>query len=269
MSKITINYKVADRGLAEIYQSMNLQMAILNKDSPTSYTKITPFVKCRDFMCDVFSFSKAKKDFAIYGMSFAGSKETPDMSGVYLLIKFPNAAAKKDFFKNLRHIRQIEDQNGYKPTTVLCEGFLDDKAVKNGHHLVIGDKRWLQNAMSYSLYTFLLRVMCYPIPNHDDPDTFYDVDSWVYEVAKQSTSDGKYVASIPLDTWEAVLLDLSKLKTDAFCGLDPHKHSVGEIHHNSGFISVFGHHSEISPATVKKNEHWKEMQARGLKTKIV
>ena len=71
--------------LSEIYQSMITKQALLRKISNTEYERITPFVLCRDFLVDVYTFSKAKRDFSIYGMSFNGATESQDYNNIYIL----------------------------------------------------------------------------------------------------------------------------------------------------------------------------------------
>jgi hypothetical protein len=253
--KMQVKETQKDQGLAQIYQSMSLKMALLEKTGDKSFNKITSFCVCRDFLNDVYSFALAKKDFGIYGFSFPSGSKQPDWTGMHLLLQFPNDAAHATFEKNLVYIHEVEKRNKVPLTQVYESDF-------NGCYVVVGDKFWLSNALTFSLYTFLLRSACYKVGN------VKDALEWLASVAKQDTSDAKYAASIAPDTWKKVLNDMSLIKTDEFCGFDVKTAGTGTIHHNSGFISVFGWHSEISPNTVKQNKHWQIMQERGLKTKV-
>lgn len=240
----------AKQSLAEIYQSMNLHLALVKPtEEKDVYERITAFVKCRDFLCDVYSFSKAKMDFSIYSMKFAGSKESPDYDAVYLMAQFPDKDAKKSFLEHMELLKEIEKKNDFEVTTVVTLEGTEDVVL-------LGDKKWLASCLTFSLYTFLLRVLCYKFANKKD---------WLKEFAKEKHSDSRYVESIHADTWKKILDDLSVLNVKPWCGLDPKTMGTSAVHHNSGFVSVFGSHTEISIDSVKKNEHWKHFKELGFK----
>jgi hypothetical protein len=240
------------RGLAEIYQSMNLKISLLKKRKDSKrksgvFDEVTPGVLCRDFLADVYTSAVQKYKFSIYGMSWDGTKNQPDWEAVYLKLVFPNDNAKQDFKKNIKFLHEIE-KNNHIPLTKFY-----DKMGKIG--MVVGDKSWLLNALRASLYTFLIRSFCYSIKTND----------WIKELGKKDYTDSRYISSINRDTWNRILKDIKSIDTDLYCGLDHKKDGMGAIHHNSGFVSVFGKHSEMNPSVVKKNRHWQEMGKRGFK----
>lgn len=251
-AKVTIDPSVKDGGMAEIYQSQNTKQALLRKVDDHNFVRITNFVKCRDFLVDTYSFAKENKDFGIYGFSFQGSKMQPDWTGAYIMLHFSDAKSRQNFLEQVEIIQAIEEKNKFTPTKVLkVEGSQDLIAV--------GDKKWLGNCLMFSFYSLLLRIACYDLNTEKD---------WIADFSSKQHSDSKYIAAVPRKSMDKILADLSLLETPTFCGFDPKKDSVGSIHHNSGFISVFGWHTEISPETVKKNKHWKLMQERGLETNV-
>lgn len=248
---IKLSSHVKDGGLAEIYQSMATKMAVLRRDGENEFTRITPLVVCRDFLTDVFSFSEAKKVFDIYGCSFDPSLDTVQKDGVFLQMIFPNNKAQENFEKNLHHLFEIELGNDY----LLTEYIPTENKLEC---VLIGDKRWRQSCLAFSLYTSLLRVFCYDCPD----------EGWIPAMRKlngNKFTDARLVASVDDETWERVCCDLSVLNTEAFCGLPVDKHDVHEVHHNSGFYSVFGTHRELNPETVKKNIHWQKFKEAGWK----
>ncbi len=234
-------------GLSQIYQSMALTIA-LAKPQDGGFKVITKGVMCRDFLCDVYSATLQKKSFQIYGMSWKGDTESPDFDAVYLNLVFPSAEAKKDFDKNLALLHSIEGNNKIPETVVYDTGGVTA--------FVVADKAWLQNVLLFSLYTFLLRAFSYKIKTKD----------WIKELGAAGTSDGQYIASIARETWDRILSDLSSIHTDEFCGLNFNNDGTGSVHHNSGFISVFGNHTELTAEIVKKNKHWRTMKERKFKT---
>jgi len=238
------------KGLAEIYQSMKLKMSLLKKQAgkKRSFDEVTPGVMCRDFLADVYTSVVQKYDFKIYGFGWKGTTDVPHWDAVYLKLSFPDMTAKENFKKNIKFLWKVEDDNGI-PRTVFY-----DKINKIG--MIVGDKAWLHNVLTASLYTFLIRSFCYTIKT----------DDWIKELGKQGHTDSAYIASIHRSTWDRILKDIKSIQTpDFFCGLDHKKDGMGAIHHNSGFVSVFGEHSEMSSSTVKKNRHYQEMKKRGFK----
>ena len=100
---IKITTKLPDSvHLAEIYQSMRTKQALAIPTNKDTFERITPYVLCRDFLVDVYTFSEAKKAFQIYGMEFDGTKHSPSWDGVYLLQQFPDAATKQHFLKQIK-----------------------------------------------------------------------------------------------------------------------------------------------------------------------
>lgn len=243
------------QNLAEIYQSMTCKQALLHKKEDKHFERITAYVLCRDFLVDSYTYAKAKKDFGIYGFHFKGSKESPDYSGAHILMHFPNKTAKKCFDENLEILHGIEENNDFKKTII------HENSDKEMEYVVVGDKKWLTNCLMFSLYSLLLRAFCYNISEKKE---------WYISFGKKDSSDSKYVKSVDESIWKKLTKDISFLMdAPGFCGFSPSDVSVGTIHHNSGFISVFGNHSELNTETVKTNKHWKHFKELGLKLKTV
>ena len=242
--------------LSEIYQSMQVRQALLHKISDTEYERITPFVLCRDFLTDVYTFSQDKQDFSIYGMSFKGSIESPDWDKVYILLRFPDKKARENLYQHSTILFSIEHNNSIYPYTEIQD-------ISELESLVIGPKEWLKSCLTFSLYTFLFRAFC---------NEFIASSSnwWLVFKEKQGT-DANYINYIDPQTWETILKNLSILYTDEFCGfpVSTEYHNLHRIHSNSGFISIFGKHRETSSGDVRENKHWQIMQQKGIKTAIV
>lgn len=250
-AKVSKHSSVNDAiGYAEIGQSQNTKQALLMRDGPTSFTRITGFVKCRDFLVDTYSFAKVDKDFGIYGFSFKGSQMQPDWKGAHIQMRFSDEKSRANFMEHVQQvIHPIEKANDYDLTDILeIEGEKWDLVA-------VGDKQWLTNCLTFSLWSLLLRCCCY---------TFDAKKDWIKSFSALGSSDSAYIASVERKTLDQIFANLSLVKTKDFCGFDPKESGVSTVHHNSGFVSVFGSHTEINPATVKKgNRHWQEFYKRG------
>jgi hypothetical protein len=249
MIEVSVDHSaICDGDLGEIYQSMNTKQALLLPTGKNAFKRITKFALCRDFLVDSYTYAKAKQNFYIYGFSFNGETEPLEWERALILQQFPTESIKATFLSHLAWIHKIEQTNHFPKTTIYT--------TANSKELVIeGSKQWLKNCLAFSLYSLLLRVLCYKTKT----------DEWLTEISKQDSSDGAYVASIARETWNQILGDLSLIDTPTFCGFTPTPHNMHTVHHNSGFVSVFGYHSEMSVASVKKNKHWHLMKTRGFK----
>ena len=242
--------------LSEIYQSMQVRQALLHKISDTEYERITPFVLCRDFLTDVYTFSQDKQDFSIYGMSFKGSIQSPDWDKVYILLRFPNKEARENLYQHSTILFYIENKNNIYPYTEIQD-------ISELESLVVGPKEWIKSCLTISLYTFLLRAFC--------NEFIASSSNWWLIFKDKQGNDANYINSIDPQTWKTILNNLSILYTDDFCGFSSSTDdkNLHRIHSNSGFISIFGRHSEISPGHVRENKHWQIMKQKGIKTAIV
>lgn len=245
---MVIKYKKAI-GLAEIPQSIRLRFSICERNGNEVEELITPCV-CRDFLSDVILSSRIGNKFSIYGMTWDGSRSIP-MDKPRFTLHFPDEATRKNFEKNLKFVHQIETNNKIELTSYTH--------VENNVSYIEGAAEWLNfSALSYSLYTLLLRIICYPIKTED----------WITEIGNGSYSDSKYIKSFDRDTLCAILSDLSILNMSEWCGLSYKDHGVSSVHHNSGIVSVCSYHSEISENMVRKNTHYSILKEKGFKLYI-
>lgn len=250
---IKVSPHVKEDGLAEIYQSMDTKMALLNRDGE-NFIRITPLVKCRDFLVDVYTFSKVERKFGIWGMEFDPDKEKPAYNELLLQCVFPKSA-RDTFEKQMDILHIIELANGYTPTE--CIPFEEKGAV------LIGDKKWLQSCLLWSLYTSLIRCLCYDFGGEKD---FVKAMRKRWKDCGENSNketDAMLVSSVADETWTKILSNLDSIATKEFCGFDGKKADTHSIHHNSGFYSVFGTHRELSIQTVHQNKHWQFFKEQG------
>lgn len=251
--KVSKHPKVEDGALSQIYQTMACKQALLLPNEEGEFTRITPFVLCRDFLVDVYTFDEIGRSFYVYGMATPPVK--PSREGVFLLLVPPKKEAIEQFKSNITLIHNIEIINGFETTQVFeIEG--DESGI-----VVVGDKKWLMSCLSFSLYSSLLRVACYELG-----------DNWIAAMRdqfkkikdKNKATDAMLVDSVKDETWDRILSDLSVLDMATFCGFDPKKEDEYTIHHNQGFYSVFGSHRELNQNVVRtKNLHWQHFSKEG------
>ena len=205
---------------------------------------------CRDFICDAYNLTLNKQSASIYGFSWNGEKDSPSWDAVYLLLKFPSKDYREALKHNLPILFAIEKANGIPESAIT---FLDD----SDQAVLVGDKRWLKNMLHLSLYSFFVRVLAY-VPIKDQAN-------WQKEVrTNPKIEDSRLFKFLDEVTLTKVFDDLHILNTEEWCGYSKDIDTYS-IHHNSGFISIFGSHPEINQSLVKTNKHFKLMKERGLK----
>ena len=241
--------KKPDQHMMERYGSATiLRLALLKQEGPEKFEQLMPLVRCKDFICDVYWSSFGKTDINFYGMKWNGKKDSPDWEQVNLLVNFPNKEMQNFFMENLQHLWEIEGANGIPLTQVFT--------VDECNVVLLGNKKWLSNLLYLSLYVFLIRLMgVKPIATED----------WIGELQEQTgTIDGKFLSTISKETLRKVFSELDLLASDKWCGFEIEEKTKYTIHHNSGFVSIFGFHDEMNPNNVKTNFHWQEAKQKGL-----
>lgn len=144
------------RGYIEISQSMGVKFSFLNKMDDETVNMIFTPVLCRDFLGDCLHAEKTNAKFSIYGFSYDPEKMKLDRDATRMSIEFPTAGAKNVFLSHLTWLHHLECENKLLATSVHET---DDK-----HTLMVeGDPWWLDGTWRISLYTLLLRIMCYDI----------------------------------------------------------------------------------------------------------
>ena len=256
-TKVEVDHSgITDGDLGEIYQSMETKQAIACATGEGKYKRLTKWVLCRDFLVDTYSYAKAGKNFpGVYGFSYKGELSDLPWNQTILLQQFPNTDTKAKFLAHLPKLNVIEKLNGLKLTQTFETQ--DEKVL-----LVIGSKRWLDNCLKFSLYSLFLRILCYKLSAAKDPIKWIVAFGKHEDDAEDQSSDSEYIESVKESVWKRIIPNLRELDTPEFCGFKVGGCSVGTIHHNSGFISVFGNHSELTRDIVVKNSHWKLMTER-------
>lgn len=238
------------KDLAEISQSMGLKFSICERDGD-NVVELIPPCKCRDFLGDVILSSLTGHDFSIYGMSWKGSEDKVSMDKARFSLYFPNKEARVNFEKNLHFLHDIELKNGIALTEYTY--------IEGENSYIEGASEWINfSALSYSLYTLLLRVFCYKINSED----------WITEISNGNYSDSKYIKSFDKATLSAILDNLYLLNMPEWAGLSYTADGNSAVHHNSGIVSVCSTHSEVNIAVVKRNKHYLILKEKGFKLYI-
>lgn len=150
MEKVALKLWEKNNELAEIFQTIAIQIAHVNSD----YEQVHQPGKCRDFLGDMMWSRKYDKHMVQYGLCYEYSKNPYDTEVLRLSLKFPTEETYSSFIEHLPYLHEKEDRAGL-PHSVLLE-------TDQPYTLIIeGNKAWQGCVWKLSLYTFYLKVMSY------------------------------------------------------------------------------------------------------------
>lgn len=141
--------------LNEIFQSLDIKFAYVNKDKDGNFFQIHKEAKCRDFLGDVIWAKKTKNPVSIYGFRYAhaiGFEKNED--NTILSIKFPEFESLQNFKRRLCTLHTQEKKYGIEKTQLFST---DDKLTL----LVVADKDYQSTVWKMSWFTYQLKLLSY------------------------------------------------------------------------------------------------------------
>jgi len=230
-------------------QSLEVKFAhcILKKDT---WTNVSYFSVCRDFMGDVVYANETKKPVSIYGFKY---KPTPtkilDSNTCNIGIHFPNLEVMNTFILNFPLLSKMKGI--FKPLDI--ELFYGDLIV-----VITLDKLWDKTTFGMSYITFILKCLCYKLEHEEDLLTqienyTYEYTSiWTQEKEQKKIKEAGYVTPIK------ELLQKLPNKIEQFLNKQENSHglheitpTISDVHNGSGFYSTL---------RWKKNESWQTLK---------
>lgn len=158
LSKIVKKYKVQEHNLNEIMQAKSIRFAFAYTEGDT-LIQCMPTVKCRDFLKEQVLFTYYDKKIEIYGFNTSdNTPNTREYTG--FLISLPVANEKLNFEKNFHILTEYEKSLGF---TQLSECFKIEGVNNDNLYFVKGDAIWQQSVLLVSLYSLMLRTLCYKL----------------------------------------------------------------------------------------------------------
>ena len=200
MKKITL-IKHKGLSLSEIFQSLDIKFAFVNKD----LVEVSAPAKCRDFLGDCVYSKRMKVPVSIYGFAY-NYKDTP-FDGCRFSLKFPNDESRINFINNLPYLNAKEKQAGVK-LSVIYETQDTDTLV------IVGSNHWLSAVWKVSMYTFYIKVMSYK------------------DVTQLKSPEDEYITSLTPEKETVMLSKIKGLRKEVY------PMDTNTAHNYMGFISV-------------------------------
>jgi len=203
---------------SEIAQQKKVLFSFVNRKKEELHEMFYP-VNCRDFLNDVLVAEESKEKVAIYGFRYNPHEQVLDRKATRFLITC-DAEDRDTLIENIILLWEIEKVNKIKRTNYY---------VLKGGLYIEASPIWLQSTFGISLYTFLIKALAYQ---------YNDYNTWIEELAKQDTNEGKYV-SPNVKEFKLLLLNIKKVilhkKTVSGYSKDYGYHY---IHNNSGLVTL-------------------------------
>lgn len=148
----------SDLKLTEVGQSRSTRFALAEYDDEKQVLEqLHLSVKCRDYFAEVLHGSVTKQKYLMYGFSWDGTKfqVKPEKTGIMVFIS--DSEQKKNFLDNFNALVEWEKFTNFGKLPELHE--VDGQASSL---FVKCDPKWFSNTFTISLFTLLLRCLCYP-----------------------------------------------------------------------------------------------------------
>jgi len=230
-----IKFKDTSDDLAEIYQTTNIEFALVNDGGEQVHT----FVQCRDFLQDCYWGYSSCKNVSIYGFNWNFTKDpNPSKTKISVMVRDLTRESWENDIKmeaalDLIHAFErvfFNMKSNYNPSRVKRI-----KAPKDGesdYYIFEGSMIWLHTPFFMSLYTLLIRLGEYELPRL----TWRALKKELLNLSPDDTNDAKYM--------KVVMPDISKIiryRNFLFGPSYPGwtaKISIDRFHEHSGILSL-------------------------------
>lgn len=234
-------FKETADGLNEAYQTSGIRFALLQKKHENVFHQITPRVKCRDYLNDCIAFGQAGKAFESYGLKFDPNDFKPNLSKpLHFELYWSKQEEEKAFLNQVELLQQYEYSIGINRSVVTS---IDKNTV-----IIEADPFWQSNQVVYSLYTWLLRLLSYPIETKPTHLRGY-IDEVISYLKSKRADEYSFLVKIQPKVWDVVLPNLRDLKLKEWAGFEVVGRNTKKIHNFGGFYSVFNSGSRLFNAS--------------------
>ncbi len=150
----TIIYNNLNQKLEEEEQNIKTKFFFVEKQEDYTYTQITPYIKCRDFLNDVLYCITFNTKIHVYSFKYESNNTQKDT--LFLSLKFCSKKAVEEFKENFNYILKFETL--YKFSTYTTYEETNTPTVL----LIKHNPFWFSNTLTLSFFTFILRCLSHP-----------------------------------------------------------------------------------------------------------
>lgn len=201
-------------------QNANIQFSLLNRDGK-GFKELHYHVKCREYFGDSLLAAKFDKDLPnIYGFKLINKRQCLEHTLISASIYTDTHEGidhYNQFLKGVKILRKLEKTMGI-PLKERSEYRSTDKKVDGSSKIVIiSPKEWQHSPMLLSLYTFILRLTTYIVP--DTCNSFKLYANYVH--SNFTGTDKNYITTLNKIDFDFLLKNYIEIMGDApLTGLD-------------------------------------------------
>jgi hypothetical protein len=227
---------VFNNHLAEIKQQKDVKFALLYRKGKY-YTNVMPWIKCRDFFNEVVTSNWDGKKRSIYGFSWNPKEQKTYKTKTVIALKFDTLDDRLVFQRSLSQYEYHFNSYMGVPLYNTIHTPTDTIVILEAPAF------WLKTTVGMSLWTYLLKCMCYE-HNNGPASQFFDRikdmtvghTQWDGTIVQQKTNEGNYYQRT-----QPVLHTLMRnIKTILKNPKTPHGHEpeakIDKVHNDSGFV---------------------------------
>jgi hypothetical protein len=217
-----------------------IHIAVENQDLDVEFCFVTPegedykaisyWSVCRDFLGDVVCASTFGTTANIYGFSHDGKKDPLYEKATLLGMKFPNQESLYTFLKNLTAYKKFITTKAQTSRKTITYQIMDDGLTI----VVIADKMWQKTTVGISLFSFLLKGMCWDFD--ETYENLFDAIAYTEVEIDSPTKEANY--ALKNEKLLTMLLENIKQLTDLHKyphGYEEQEQYISTVHNTSGF----------------------------------
>jgi hypothetical protein len=195
---------------SEIFQTKSLLFSFVTRKDEV-FTQLFQPVKCRDFLGDLIYSKKTGEPVHIYGFSYSYKKDPYDEDMLRMSLTFPNEETLQNFFNNFEELDILATKERIADTNYSTLQLTNDPLTL----IIEADPIWQSNTWKLSLFSYYLKLMCYP------------------DVTKPERPELEYAQKLTKEIENKFLSKLNVMEE-----FPPEYPGISGAHNYSGFVSI-------------------------------
>jgi hypothetical protein len=190
----TIIYNNLNQKLEEEEQNIKTKFFFVEKQEDYTYTQITPYIQCRDFLNDVLYCITFNTKIHVYNFKYESNNTQKDT--LYLNLKFCSKKAVEEFKENFHYLLKFETLYKFLIYTTY------EKTNKPTVLLIKHNPFWFSNTLTLSFFTFILRCLSHPNITGNFWEFILNTrqlyKKWNGQIIELPSKESRYIEDTPL-----------------------------------------------------------------------
>lgn len=223
--------KVAENHIAVESQDLDVEFCFAKPLENGDYEGVSYFSVCRDFLGDTVCADAFKNESSIYGFTHNGETHPLYQTKTILGMRFPNQSIRNQFYVNIQRYKKWIGALANTSRKTINVSFPDDDLTA----VVEADKMWQQTTVGISLFSFILKGLCWDF--EEDYENLFEAIANTQVEMDSPTKEANYALGYEKQL-TALLLSIKELTAQHKYphGYDQQDQHISKVHNNSGFF---------------------------------